>query len=53
MQRDGLADVLARILDKGIVIAGDLSVSLAGIVLLTIRPRLLIATVGRKASLPG
>lgn len=44
---DSLADVLERILDKGIVIAGDISVSLVGIELLSIRLRLLIATVDR------
>lgn len=44
---DGLADVLERILDKGIVIAGDVSISLVGIELLTIRLRLLIATVDK------
>ena len=44
---DGLADVLERILDKGVVIAGDISVSLVGIELLTIRVRLLIATVDK------
>ncbi|ETD81632.1 gas vesicle protein [Rhodobacter capsulatus] len=46
-QPEGLADVLERILDKGIVIAGDVSVSLVGIELLTIRLRLLIATVDK------
>ena len=46
-QSDGLADVLERILDKGIVIAGDVSVSLVGIELLTIRLRLLVATVDK------
>lgn len=44
---DGLADVLERILDKGIVIAGDVSISLVGIELLTIKLRLLIATVDK------
>ncbi len=44
---DSLADVLERILDKGVVIAGDVSVSLVGIELLTIRLRLLIATVDK------
>lgn len=44
---DTLADVLERILDKGIVVAGDVSVSLVGIELLTIRLRLLIATVDK------
>lgn len=46
-QSDGLADVLERILDKGVVIAGDVSISLVGIELLTIRLRLLIATVDK------
>lgn len=46
-QGDGLADVLERILDKGVVIAGDISISLVGIELLTIRLRLLIATVDK------
>jgi len=44
---DSLADVLERILDKGIVVAGDISVSLVGIELLTIRLRLLVATVDK------
>ena len=38
-----LADVLERVLDKGIVIAGDIQVNLLDIELLTIRLRLLIA----------
>ena len=48
---DGLADVLERILDKGVVIAGDVSVSLVGIELLTIRLRLLVATVDKAKEL--
>ena len=47
IQHDSLADVLERILDKGVVIAGDISISLVGIELLTIRLRLLIATVDK------
>jgi hypothetical protein len=43
----GLADILERILDKGIVIAGDISVSLVGVELLTIRIRLVVASVDR------
>jgi hypothetical protein len=39
-----LADVLERILDKGIVIAGDIQINLLDIELLTIRLRLLIAS---------
>ena len=39
-----LADVLERVLDKGIVVAGDISISLIDIELLTIKLRLLIAS---------
>jgi Gas vesicle protein len=39
-----LADVLERVLDKGIVVAGDIQVNLLDIELLTIRIRLLIAS---------
>jgi hypothetical protein len=39
-----LADVLERVLDKGIVIAGDIKIDLLDIELLTIRIRLLIAS---------
>ncbi len=42
-----LADVLERVLDKGVVIAGDISISLVDIELLTIRLRLLIASVDK------
>jgi hypothetical protein len=42
-----LADVLERVLDKGIVIAGDIRVDLVDIELLTIRVRLLVASVDR------
>jgi hypothetical protein len=44
---DSLADVLERVLDKGIVIAGDISVSIASTELLTIKIRLLISSVER------
>jgi hypothetical protein len=40
-----LADLLERILDKGVVIAGDIKVDLLDIELLTIRLRLFIASV--------
>ena len=43
----GLADILERILDKGIVVAGDISVSLVGVELLTVRIRLVVASVDR------
>ena len=39
-----LADVLERVLDKGIVIAGDIKINLLDIELLTVRLRLLIAS---------
>ena len=42
-----LADILERVLDKGIVIAGDIQINLLDIELLTIRLRLLIASVDR------
>jgi hypothetical protein len=42
-----LAELLERILDKGIVIAGDISISLVDVELLTIRLRLLIASVDK------
>src|SRR5437763_12091731 len=42
-----LADILERVLDKGIVIAGDIRIDLLEIELLTIRLRLLVASVDR------
>jgi Gas vesicle protein len=48
-QRSGsnLADVLERVLDKGLVIAGDIKICLLDIELLTIKLRLLVASVDR------
>jgi len=46
-QGSSLADILERVLDKGIVIAGDISVSIASTELLNIRIRLLIASVDK------
>lgn len=46
-QGSTLADVLERVLDKGIVIAGDISVSVATTELISIRIRLLIASVDK------
>jgi hypothetical protein len=43
----GLVDVLDRVLDKGLVIAGDIRVSLAEVELLTIRIRLLICSLDK------
>lgn len=42
-----LADILERVLDKGIVIAGDIRVSIADIELLTIQIRLVICSVDK------
>jgi gas vesicle protein GvpA/GvpJ/GvpM family len=42
-----LADILERVLDKGIVIAGDIQVNLLDIELLTIKIRLLVASVDK------
>ena len=44
---DSLADILERVLDKGIVIAGDIQINLLEIELLTIKLRLLVASVER------
>jgi len=48
--RDGganLADILERVLDKGVVIAGDIRINLLDIELLTIKLRLVVASVDR------
>jgi len=42
-----LADILERVLDKGIVIAGDIKIQIANIDLLNIKIRLLIASVDK------
>jgi hypothetical protein len=47
VQSASLADILDRILDKGVVIAGDISISLVGVELLNIKLRLLIASVDK------
>ncbi|MFE6764730.1 gas vesicle protein [Streptomyces sp. NPDC057689] len=44
-QTTNLADILERVLDKGIVIAGDIKIDLLDIELLTIRLRLFVASV--------
>jgi Gas vesicle protein len=51
MRAEGLADILERVLDKGIVVAGDISISLVGVELLTIKLRLLITTVDKAIEL--
>jgi hypothetical protein len=42
-----LADILERVLDKGVVIAGDIRIQLADVDLLTIKIRLMIASVDK------
>ena len=42
-----LADILERVLDKGIVIAGDIQIRIADIELITIKIRLMIASVDK------
>ncbi len=46
-QSSGLVDVLDRVLDKGLVIAGDIKVSLAEVELLTIRVRLIVCSIDK------
>ncbi|QBR93299.1 gas vesicle protein [Nocardioides euryhalodurans] len=46
-QPANLADILERVLDKGIIIAGDIRVNLLDIELLTIKIRLLIVSVDK------
>ncbi len=50
-QSTNLADILERVLDKGIVVAGDISISLVGVELLSIKVRLLIASVDKAAEM--
>src|SRR6185437_14148364 len=47
MAPSNLADILERVLDKGIVISGDIQINLLDIELITIKIRLLIASVDR------
>jgi hypothetical protein len=46
-----LADVLERVLDKGVVVAGDIQINLLDIELLTIKLRLVIASVNTAKSM--
>jgi len=47
IEATNLADILERVLDKGIVIAGDIRIQLADIDLLNIKIRLLVASVDK------
>ncbi|NJN16146.1 MAG: gas vesicle protein [Oscillochloris sp.] len=46
-QSTNLGDILERVLDKGIVVAGDITISLVGVELLSIKVRLLVASVDK------
>lgn len=46
-QATNLADILERVLDKGIVIAGDIQIKIADVDLLTIKIRLLVCSVDK------
>ena len=43
----GLVDILDRVLDKGLVVAGDIKINLANVELLTIQIRLLICSIDK------
>jgi hypothetical protein len=43
----GLVDVLDRVLDKGLVIAGDIKINLANVELLTIQVRLIVCSIDK------
>jgi Gas vesicle protein len=47
LQSVTVADILERVLDKGVVIAGDIKIQIADIELLTIKIRLMIASVDK------
>ena len=51
VQGAALADILERILDNGVVIAGDITICLVGVELLSIRLRLLIASVEKAVAI--
>lgn len=46
-QPQGLVDILDKILDKGLVVAGDIKISLANVELLTIKLRLVVCSIDK------
>jgi len=46
-----LVDILDRVLDKGLVVAGDIRIALANVELLTIRIRLLVCSIDKAAEI--
>ena len=51
IKADGLADIVERVLDKGLVVAGDVAINLVGIELLTIKLRLVLCSVDKAREL--
>lgn len=51
VQTTNLADLLERVLDKGVVIVGDIKINLVDVELLTIKIRLLVASVDKAKSI--
>ena len=51
VQTTNFADILERVLDKGIVIAGDIKICIADVELLDIKIRLLVASVDKAAQM--
>lgn len=47
----GLVDILDRVLDKGLVVAGDIKINLANVELLTIQVRLLVCSIDKAVSI--
>jgi hypothetical protein len=47
----GLVDILDRVLDKGLVVVGDIKINLANVELLTIQVRLLICSIDKAESI--
>ncbi|MDX8292133.1 gas vesicle protein [Metabacillus indicus] len=47
LQAGSIVDVLERVLDKGVVIAGDIRINLADVELLTIKIRLIVASIDK------
>jgi hypothetical protein len=47
MRSHGLVDILDRVLDKGLVVAGDIKINLANVELLTIQVRLLVCSIDK------
>lgn len=50
-QPQGLVDILDKILDKGLVVAGDIKISLANVELLTIQLRLVVCSIDKAESI--